>query len=367
MSNDTLNVCIMAGGKGERFWPVSRATQPKQLMNIVGTRSMIAETVVRNQQVTSLAQVYVVTTQAQAGAVAVAAPELARANIIGEPCGKNTAPCIGLICALLAARDAEAVLAVVPADHCIPDAALYAQTLRDAAAVARRERALLTIGIQPTFPETGYGYILADAPVAFAGPTRFSRVAQFVEKPPQARAEELIATGHAFWNAGMFVFRVADMLAALTTHVPAMAAGLAGVTAAARTGNEHEVAAAMAALYAAAPAISIDYAVMEKATNVIVAHGAFVWDDVGSWLAVAAHWPQDAQGNATRGAVLALDSAGCVLRNDAPGIVAVLGLQDVVVVRTADAVLVCPKDRAQEVKKLVQALQAAPATRGLVE
>lgn len=367
MSGAAPYVCIMAGGKGERFWPVSRAARPKQLTNIVGTRSMIAETVVRNQHVTSSERIYVVTTRAQAAAVGAAVPELLPANVVGEPRGRNTAPCIGLICALLAARDADAVLAVVPADHCIPDAARYAQTVRDAAAIAQREQALLTIGIDPAFPETGYGYILAGAAVPYAGATRFSRVEQFIEKPPRARAEELIATGRAFWNAGMFVFRVRDMLAALATHVPAMTAGLTQVTAAARAGDAAAINAAMDALYAAAPAISIDYAVMEKATNVIVAHGAFVWDDVGSWLAVAAHWPRDAQGNATRGAVLTLDTRGSVVRNDAPGVVAVLGMRDVVVVRTADAVLVCPKDRAQDVKKIVQALRADETMRGLVE
>ncbi len=361
-TDSSVSICIMAGGKGERFWPASRAARPKQLLPIAGTRSLIAETVQRNLQVTDAAHIFVITTREQAADIRAELPDLPPENVLTEPCGKNTAPCIGLVCALLAARDPQTVLAVVPADHIIPDEARYAQTVRDTATMARREHALATIGIAPRGPETGYGYILAGSGLAGDSGTAFSRAERFVEKPPRARAEELIATGRAFWNAGMFVFCVADMLAAFERFVPAMQAGLQRVQTAAGGPDE---AAAIAALYEAAPAISIDYAVMEKAANVIVAHGLFAWDDVGSWAAVADHWPHDGAGNATRGEALALDSSGCVIHNDGGGVVAVLGMHDVVIVRTGDAVLVCPKTRAQDVKHIVQRLQQNPAWRTL--
>lgn len=359
-ASPALCVCIMAGGKGERFWPASRAARPKQLLPIASQRSLIAETVQRNLHLTSAQNIFVITTQDQAPDIHKELPELPHANIIAEPFGKNTAPCIGLITALLAARNPETVLAVVPADHIIPDEARYAQTVRDAAAIAAREHALLTIGIAPRAPETGYGYILAGDGLASGTITAFSRAEQFIEKPPRARAEELIATGRAFWNAGMFVFRAADMLAAFREFVPAMDAPLQRVQQAAGSSAQ---AAAIAALYQAAPATSIDYAVMEKARNVIVAHGLFAWDDVGSWAAVADHWPHDPAGNATRGDVVIVDSSGCVVQNDGAGVTAVLGLHDIIVVRTGDAVLVCPKSRAQDVKQIVQRLQQNPAWR----
>jgi len=350
----------MAGGKGERFWPASRAKRPKQLLPIASQRSLIAETAQRNLHVTPAENIFVITTHDQAPDIQKELPELPPHNIIAEPCGKNTAPCIALITALLAARNPDTVLAVVPADHIIPDIARYAQTIRDAAAVAAREHALLTIGIAPRSPETGYGYILAGDGLPTTTPTAFSRADQFIEKPPRPRAEALIATGRAFWNAGMFVFRAADMLDAFARFVPALHAPLQRLSQAA--GSPAQTA-AIAALYDAAPSISIDYAVMEKARNVIVAHGLFSWDDVGSWAAVADHWPHDPAGNATRGDVVIVDSSGCVVQNDGAGITALLGVNDLVVVRTADAVLVCPKSRAQDVKQIVQRLQQNPPWR----
>ena len=359
-----LYVCIMAGGKGERFWPFSRAGRPKQLLAITGAQPMITETAQRNVGLVAPDHLYIVTTRAQAPDIAAAVPDIPGANILGEPCGRDTAPCIGLVCALLAARDPHAVLAVIPADHSIPDHDLYAATVRDAAAVARRDHALVTIGIAPRYPETGYGYILAGERISSPGTTDFSKVERFIEKPPRAQAEELIATGRAFWNAGMFVFRVSDMLAELKRHLPELHEGLARITAAA---GDAQCAAVIEDVYATAPKISIDYAVMEKAGNVAVAHGTFQWDDVGSWVAVSAHWPQDAHTNATRGTVVAIDSANCVVGSDSDGVIGLIGVRDLVVVRTGDAVLVCPKDRAQDVKKLVQELRANPSLAGYVD
>lgn len=350
MKKNTMYVCIMAGGKGERFWPLSRDAQPKQFLKIVGTRALIAETAARNRALVPPSHLLIMTTKDQAHSVTHAVPNIPAKNIVAEPVGKNTAPCIGLACALIAREHPCAVMAVVPSDHVIADTKLYTQTMREAATIARREHVIVTIGIRPRFPETGYGYILAGARVAHNGSTRFSRVKQFVEKPARPRAEKLIATGHAVWNAGMFVFRISDMLDTFRRFLPRLHVDLSRVV----TAPPALLARAIRDVYAHAPNISIDYAIMEKAHNVIVAHGEFAWDDVGSWSAVADHWRHDSAGNVARGAVAAIDSSGCILANECPGVVGVVGLHDMVVVRTGDALLVCPKDKAQDVKKLVQ-------------
>ncbi len=356
---DTLSVCIMAGGVGERFWPLSRASKPKQLLSIVSDKPMITDTADRNQAVVPAERIYVITTQDQASDIRAALPFVPPQNVLAEPYGRNTAPCIGLVCALLAGRDPETVLAVIPADHCIPDIETYAATIRDAARIAEREQALVTIGITPRFPETGYGYIVAKEALPFDGETEFSRVARFVEKPPREKAEQLIETGNAFWNAGMFVFRVQDMLEAFQRFLPDFYPRLTAIREAVDTPGLAE---AVEQAYAAAPAISIDYAIMEKADNVIVAHGTFTWDDVGSWTAVSAHWPTDEQHNATRGSTLLLDSDNCIVGNYNEGIIGLVGVRDLIVVRTGDALLICDRARAQDVKKLVAALREKPST-----
>lgn len=349
-----LSVCIMAGGVGERFWPLSRPSSPKQLLNIVGEDPMITDTAGRNILAVPPERLYVITTCSQADAIAGALPDIPRENVIAEPYGRNTAPCIGLMSALLSGRDPDAVMAVIPADHCIPDKEIYARTIIDAAAIAMREHALVTIGITPRYPETGYGYIVAGETVDSDSDTVFSRVACFVEKPPHRRAEELIAAGNAFWNAGMFVFRVVDMLDAFRKYLPEFYPGLVKIR---DTAGTDSCAAVIENVYDTAPSISIDYAIMEKADNVIVAHGAFTWDDVGSWTAAAEHWPDDARGNAVRGEALLLDTEQCVIGNYTDGIVGMVGVRNLIVIRTGDALLVCPRDKAQDVKKLVQKMK----------
>jgi len=360
----SLYACIMAGGKGERFWPLSRSSRPKQLLAIAGPQPMIAGVAELNAQLVPPGRLFVVTTQEQAAAIRAALPAVPADNVIAEPCGRNTAPCIGLAAALVSARDPGAVLAVVPADHCIPDRDVYARTMRDAAAVAEREHALLTIGIEPRYAETGYGYIAAGERVAFPGATVFSRVKQFIEKPSRDKAEALIAGGGVFWNAGMFVFRAEDMLAAFRRFLPEFAPALDAIRASA--GGEGRDAAIRAA-YDAAPAISIDYAVMEKADNAIVAHGAFAWDDVGSWTSVGAYWQQHPGGNAVKGNAALIDAENCIIGNEAAGVIGVLGVKDLIIVRTGDAVLVCHRDRAQDVKKIVQKLREQPRGASLVD
>jgi len=345
----------MAGGKGERFWPYSRALRPKQLLPIVGSEPLLTATVRRNRAVAEDEAQYIVTTQAQADIVAAAALDMPRENVIAEPFGRNTAPCIGLMCALCAAENPDIVLVVVPADHCIPDDGAYANTIRAAAEMAVKKKSLVTLGIAPQGPETGYGYIRAGESCGEANGIAFAHVKKFIEKPEKAAAEQLLADGDAYWNAGMFVFRVADMCDAFAKHVPAFYKGMQKITAAVKEGDVERV---IEDVYRDAESISIDYAIMEKATNVIVAQTGFIWDDVGSWTAAAAHWQEDEEGNARQGDSVCLDSEGCIIGNDSDGVVGVIGMKDVIVVRTEDAVLVCPKERAQDVKEMVQKLRA---------
>lgn len=359
-----IRVCIMAGGKGERFWPYSRATRPKQLLPIVGEEPLLTATVRRNRAIADDASQYIVTTQQQADMVASAALDIPRENVIAEPFGRNTAPCVGLMCALCAAENPEIVLVVIPADHCIPDDDAYANTIRAAAEMAVKKEALVTLGIKPKGPETGYGYIRAGELCGTANGIEFAHVKKFIEKPEKAAAEQLIADGDAYWNAGMFVFRVADMCAAFAEHMPAFYSGMQKITAAAKEGNAKEV---IEEVYRDAESISIDYAIMEKASNVLVAQTGFVWDDVGSWTAAAEHWKTDENGNAQQGDSLCLESDGCIIGNDSKGVVGVIGMKDVIVVRTGDAVLVCPKNRAQDVKKIVQTLRADDTHRKFVD
>ena len=358
--NIKLSMCVMAGGSGERFWPFSRRSRPKQLLEIVGDETLIAQATNRCATFTSYDKVYIVTTKKQASDTQKALPELPPENIIAEPYGRNTAPCIGLISALLAAKNPNEILGVIPADHWIPDDDIYARIMLDAAKIAEENHALVTIGIHPRAPETGYGYILAGEKLDSSCKTVFSKVDKFIEKPEKQRAEELITTGNAFWNAGMFVFRVADMLEAFKKYLPEFYDDLKKIENDPSDKTIEEV-------YAKAPSISIDYAIMEKADNVIVAHGEFNWDDVGSWSSVANHWQKDEFGNSAKGDYVAVDSSNCVIGNEGEGIVGVVGMDNVIVVKTGDAVLVCPKDRAQDVKKLVQKLRADEKTKKYVE
>lgn len=355
-----MSMCVMAGGSGERFWPFSRSSRPKQLLKIVGDETLIAQASNRCAEFTSRDKIYIVTTKKQAEDTQKALPELPPENIIAEPYGRNTAPCIGLIAALLAAKNPDEILGVIPADHWIPDNDIYARIMLDAAKIAEESHALVTIGIHPRAPETGYGYILAGEKLDSPCKTVFSKVDEFIEKPEKQRAEELIATGNAFWNAGMFVFRVADMLAAFQKYLPDFYEELKKI-------KENPSEKIIEEVYSAAPSISIDYAIMEKADNVIVAHGEFNWDDVGSWSSVANHWQKDEFGNSAKGDYVAVDSSNCVIGNEGDGIVGVVGMDNVIVVKTGDAVLVCPKDRAQDVKKIVQKLRADEKTKKFVD
>ncbi|HEU4619264.1 MAG TPA: sugar phosphate nucleotidyltransferase [Gammaproteobacteria bacterium] len=361
---------VMAGGRGERFWPLSREKTPKQLLKLLGERSFLQQAVDRVLPCVPAEHVFVITNEAQAGDVRAQLPFLPSGNIVAEPMGRDTCAAVALGAALVGARSASGVMAVLPADHVIPDADAFVSVLRDAFAVAETTEAFVTIGIEPTEPATGYGYIrLGDRledPALGSLATGFRRAERFVEKPPYETAVEYLASGRYRWNAGMFVWTFEALARGLRAHVPAMHEACRRWTGVAT--DSGAFASLLARDYPAVEKISIDYALMERADNVVVADAGFAWDDVGSWSALARHLEPDADGNCAVADFVHVDSAGNLIY-DARTVrtpIALVGLRDVIVVQTDDAVLVAQKHEAQKVKDLVRRLAADERLKKLV-
>lgn len=349
MPNDVFSI-IMAGGSGTRFWPLSRTDKPKQFLPLATSRPLIDETMRRMQGLTTPSRTAVVCGQRHARRVRQALPLLPRQNVVVEPEARNTAPAIALACLHVAHLDPRGVVVVLPSDQHVADVKAFQQSVKEAVRVAR-EGAIVTLGITPTRPETGYGYIRLGAPLS--GDAR--RVAAFVEKPNRQTAEQYLAAGDSLWNAGIFVFRVDVMRAALERHMPQMVKPLAALQ---KAWGTRAQAAVLAREFKKLPAQSIDYGVAEKADNIAVVPSACGWSDVGSFNALPDVRKTDAQGNVAEGNALVLDSSGSVvLAKDR--FIAVVGMTDVVVVDAGDAVLVLPKDKSQDVRKVVEALKAA--------
>ena len=351
-------VVIMAGGSGERFWPQSRKKKPKHLLPIVGKLPMLTQTIARVLPLVSAKNIFVITTQSQLAAARVACKGLPKANIIVEPVGRDTAAAVGLSMLLVKRRDPDAAFAVLPADHVIGDVAGFREVLSAAFKAAESADELVTLGIEPTEPATGFGYI-ERGKVWHTEPIAIMRAKRFVEKPNLAKAKAYVESKRFYWNAGMFVWRVPVVEAGLKAHAPELAAGLAQLEKALGRGS---VAQALATIYPELPRISIDYALMEKSKNVLVVPANFGWDDVGSWTAIARHHPKDTAGNILRGMACVENGRNNIVVSANGHLTAVLGLDNLVVVHTADATLVCPKDQAQEIKALLKRLQADAKT-----
>ncbi|MBA3848715.1 MAG: mannose-1-phosphate guanyltransferase [Opitutus sp.] len=348
-------VVIMAGGRGERFWPASRPTTPKHLLPIVGETPMLTQTVERVMGVVPRENIFVITTQAQLPGVRAACPMLPEANLVAEPMGRDTAAATGLAMLLVKQRAPGAAFAMLPADHVVRDTAEYGRLLATAFAAAEADDVLVTLGIKPTGPATGFGYIEQAGLWKKIDGREVMAVKRFVEKPDLATAQACLATGRYFWNAGMFVWRVPVLEAAFRAHASELHACLAAMEAAARSRGWAQ---ALAEGYPQLKKISVDYALMEKSTNVVVVPATFDWDDVGAWPAVASHSPKDSAGNVLRGLALVEGGAGNIIVSTGDHLTAVVGASDLVVVHTADATLVCPKDKAQEIKALLKRLEA---------
>lgn len=352
---------IMAGGSGERFWPASRRARPKQLLRLTDEhRSMLGEAIDRIAPLIPPADVVVATSEILAGPIAAAIPELPPANVVAEPEKRNTAACLALATAALALRlgpGEDAAVAVLTADHRIGDAALFRRTVGVALDFAEANDALVTIGVVPTRPETGYGYVeVAAADAEDGDPLRIAPAVRFREKPDLATAHEFVASGRHLWNSGMFFWRLSAFERAIARHMPALAAaGGAMRTALARRDRT-----ALADTFAGLDDVSVDVGLMECADNVHVVRATFPWDDVGAWDALGRTRAPDAAGNVVDGGAVLVDARDCIVYNE-PGAdgmaVAVVGLDGIIVATTPDGVLVCARDRAQDVKRAVAILR----------
>lgn len=347
--NPNAYICIMAGGSGERFWPMSRTRTPKHLLKLFGEETMLGQTVRRFDGVVPRENIFVLTNEAQLANTRAALPFLAPEQIIAEPAKRDTAPAAALAAGYVRARNSQATMALLPADHLIRNTARLAEQLAAALARAATTDALLTFAITPTYASPGFGYLDMGPELARAadlGVVR--RVARFVEKPDLATAEKYLVSGHYAWNAGMFVWRVEAFLKEVTQHAPALAEFVRDFPAGDPT-------AYLAARFPALPKISVDYAVMEKAAAVETIVAEFDWDDVGMWTSLPPHLRNDAAGNAARGASLAVNASNNISISNGR-VIALVGVKDLVVVETADAVLVCHRDAVQDIKKLMPQL-----------
>lgn len=345
-------IVIMAGGSGTRFWPKSRVARPKQFLTLGGSSSLLRQTADRVLAHAPRERVFIVTAQAHADHAHADVPELPAENLLVEPEGRNTAPCIGWATAEILARDPSAQIAVLPSDHYIADPASFSAHL-DAAFEAASDRIVL-FGIVPTHPETGYGYIRSGARAGEARGFAVLEVERFVEKPSRETAIRYLAERVYLWNSGMFVFPGALMMAELQRFLPELSAGLDELL-------THPD--ARAELYPRLPSISIDYAVMEKTRRIAVLPASFGWSDVGSWDAAMAIHDADERGNVALGDALLVGTERCMVDARADRLVALVGVEDVVVVDTSDAVLVIKRGESQNVKHVVEALKASRRTK----
>jgi len=332
-----LYAVIMAGGRGERFWPVGRACRPKQLLPLLGDRTMIEETVQRLFPLIAPEHLFVITNQAYVKQIQQLLP-IPPENVIGEPVGRDTAPCIALATAFIRRQNADATMIVLPADHVIRPVKLFQETLRNAAEQAQTG-ALITLGITPTAPLTGYGYLHLGESAA----PGYHQVLEFKEKPDLATAEEFLRNGNYRWNSGIFIWRADAISAAFAKYAPQLSAKLEAWTEGAD----------FLADFTECEKISIDYAIMEKAENVLAGDVNFYWNDIGAWSALRSILPLDDYGNAIRGNVVTLDSSDNVLLNDGEELLSVIGIHDIAFIKSGNGILVCPLSEEQKIKKLL--------------
>lgn len=334
-----LHIFILAGGSGERFWPMSRAKVPKHLLRLLGDKTLLEMTVRRMEGLVPWERVFVLTNATQAEAVRQELPFLAAENVIVEPEKRDTAPACALATGWARARDPEAICALLPADAMIHEIAIFQEQLAAAAEVAATREALVTFGITPSFAATGFGYL-------HLGPAaqEVTEVRRFVEKPDEGTAEEYLKSGEYAWNAGMFLWKAEVFLGETERQSPPLAAFI-------REFPAEKAEAYLAEKFCHLPKISVDYAILENAAKVLAIPAKFDWDDVGSWTALPDHLGRDKAGNTLKGQVIQIDARNNVVVA-ADRLVALCGVQDLIVVETPDAILICHRDAAQEIKKL---------------
>ncbi len=346
---------IMAGGKGERFWPKSRIATPKQFLSLTDDgKTMIQLTVERIRPLVDLEDIYIATNEMYWDLVLSQLPGLPAENVLCEPVGRNTAPCIGLGAMHINYKYEDAVMIVLPSDHLVKIEEVFLDTFNRACRVAEQGDNLVTVGITPNYPETGYGYIKYDKNSAngSAGDGAYA-VERFVEKPDLERATEYLRSGDYLWNSGMFVWKISTILDNIKQHMPEMYTGLQVIGSAIGTAEQEKV---LVQEFPKLPSESVDYGIMEKAGNIYILPGNFGWDDVGSWLAVERIKKNDDKGNVIDGNVVTVNTSNCTIQAK-DKLIATVGLTDTVIVDTQDVTLVCAKSHAGEIKQILSKLR----------
>ena len=338
---------ILAGGSGERLWPMSTSSCPKQFVDIFGGKPLICHAVERISRLFPGGKIIVLTSDCFVAKTRKILPMLPKGNVIGEPCRRNTAAAVAFAEGLVKRiGGADAVCCILAADHLIENSSAFRTTISDAIAVAEKTASVVTIGITPTYPATGFGYIEAGDSLDVKRKTVFSRVKRFVEKPDERTARKYLSKGIFRWNSGMFISKVAVLEQEFERSAPDIGAIIGGVS------DATNVRSVIKRLYSDLRSISFDYAVMEKTKNIIMARGDFIWDDVGTWLAIPKHFPLKPSGNTVLGNVSLVDTSESIVISDDNHPVVVMGLTDVVVVRAQKATLVCSKSSLKDIKKV---------------
>ncbi|HUU43500.1 MAG TPA: mannose-1-phosphate guanylyltransferase [Planctomycetota bacterium] len=349
-----LYVVIMAGGRGTRFWPLSRTLTPKHLLTIVSEKPLIAECVERFHGSVPPERVLIVTTADQTDAIRRIVPQVPAENIIIEPVGRDTAACIGYAAAVVRHRDPEAVMAVLPSDHVIRPAERFVESLMTAEQWVLQREGLVTFGIRPSWPHTGMGYIHRGEQLDTLNGFPVYRLRRFREKPNLELAQQFIDTGEYYWNSGIFVWKAATILAEIAEHMSEHHALLEEIAAALGTPDAQRV---IDATYPKFQRISIDFGVMEKAQTVFVVEADYDWDDVGAWVAIPKHHPVDFHGNTVLADFEGVGAQDCIIVGERGHVVAAVGVEKLIIVHTPDATLVCDRDKCGDVKKLVEHLR----------
>ncbi len=351
---ENLYTLIMAGGSGTRFWPRSKVAKPKQYLNIFGEDSLLQSTIKRFSNFTKTDNIYIVSGKSQAGVLEEQTPLLPKENLIYEPVGKNTLPCIGLAAMFAERENPDGIMVVSPSDHLIENDELFRDTVLAAAKIADEKNGIVTIGITPTYPATGYGYVKTDEDITGSEKINQFKVERFVEKPNEETATGYLKQGGFYWNSGLFIFKISVFLKAVRDFAPELYTDLRKIQN--DIGNP-SFENTLDTIYRAIKGISVDYGIMEHAKNIYLVEGNFVWNDLGGWESVYLTSEKDENGNAGKGEAIILDSKNSYVYTD-KGMIALIGLDDVIVVQDGNTTLVCKRGNAEDVKKIVEQLKA---------
>lgn len=358
---DNIYAVIMAGGSGTRFWPLSRKRRPKQVLSLFGHNSLLQETVHRLDGIVPRNQTLIVTNRQQYRVISPQLPELTKENFILEPSPRNTAPCIGLAAIHIHHRDPDAIMLVLPSDHLIRDVDTFQKRIKQAVELIHRTDSLVTLGIPPTRPETGYGYIQFDS-ASEDLPEGVYHVKTFAEKPDLSTAERFVLAGDFYWNSGIFIWRASRILAEMEEYMPEAYHQLSHIASAFGTKNLPHI---LRSRFSRIRPISIDYGIMEVSRGpIVMLSGDFGWSDVGSWNELYHISEKNTNGNVTLGETVSVDSKNNYIYSP-DKVTAVIGLSDILVVNTPNATLICPRNRAQDVKTVVDKLHKEGRTKYL--